>query len=70
MPTIFLFIPPVAYSMRMDLDCSIELFLKKTLHLKREKCSGIGGHSKIRLTGLAAGNVAGKKLPRFVTGKL
>ena len=34
----------------------------KTLHLKGEKCS-VGNHSKIRLTGLAAGNAM------FVIGK-
>ena len=37
----------------------------KTLHLKGEKCSG-GKHSKIRLTGLAAGNAYGDRLPMFV----
>ena len=40
----------------------------KTLHLKGEKCSG-GKHSKIHLTGLAAGNAYGEKLPMFVIGK-
>ena len=40
----------------------------KTLHLKGEKCSG-GKHSKIRLTGLAAGNAYGERLPMFVIGK-
>ena len=39
-----------------------------TLHLKGEKCSG-GKHSKIRLTGLAAGNAYGERLPMFVIGK-
>ena len=37
----------------------------KTLHLKGEKCSG-GKHSKIRLTGFAAGNAYGDRLPMFV----
>ena len=40
----------------------------KTLHLKGEKCSG-RKHSKIRLTGLAAGNAYGERLPMFVIGK-
>ena len=38
------------------------------MHLKGEKCSG-GKHSKIRLTGLAAGNPYGESLPMFVIGK-
>ena len=41
---------------------------KKTLHLKDEKCTG-GKHSKIRVTGLAAANINGDKLPMFVIGK-
>ena len=41
---------------------------KKTLHFKNEKCTG-GKHSKIRLTGMAAANMAGEKLPMFVIGK-
>ena len=41
----------------------------KTLHLKSEKCSG-GKNSKIRVTGLAAANSVGDKLPMFVIGKL
>ena len=40
----------------------------KTLHLKGEKCSG-GKHSKIRLTGLAAGNAYGERLLMFVIRK-
>ena len=40
----------------------------KSLHLKSEKCVG-GKHSKVRLTGLAAANANGKKLPMFVIGK-
>ena len=40
----------------------------KTLHLKGEKCS-VGKHSKIRLTGLAAGNSSGERLPMFVIEK-
>ena len=41
---------------------------EKSLHLKSERCVG-GKHSKIRLTGLAAGNAIGDKLPMFVIGK-
>ena len=40
----------------------------KTLHLKGEKCSG-EKHSKTRLTGLAAGNAYGERLPIFVIEK-
>ena len=42
--------------------------LEKSLHLKDERCVG-GKHSKLRLTGLAAANAAGEKLPMFVIGK-
>ena len=37
----------------------------KSYQLKTEKCSG-GKHSKIRITGLAAANAVGNKLPIFV----
>ena len=40
----------------------------KSYHLKTEKCLG-GKPSKIRITGLAAANVVGNKLPMFVIGK-
>ena len=40
----------------------------KSMHLKGEKCSG-GKNSKIRLTGLAAANMCGKKIPMFILGK-
>ena len=40
----------------------------KSPHLKNEICVG-GKHSKLRLTGLAAANVAGEKLRLFVIGK-
>ena len=40
----------------------------ETFHLKSDKCSG-GKHSKIRITGLAAANAVGDKLPMFVIGK-
>ena len=41
---------------------------EKSLHLKDERCIG-GKHSKLQLTGLAAANAAGGKLPMFVIGK-
>ena len=34
-------------------------------HFKNEKCK----HSKVRLTGMAADNVNGERLPMFVIGK-
>ena len=40
----------------------------KSYQLKTEKYSG-GKHSKIRITGLAAANAFGSKLPMFVVGK-
>ena len=40
----------------------------KSFHLKGERCAG-EKFSKVRLTGLAAGNAAGEKLPMFVIGK-
>ena len=40
----------------------------KSMHLKSERCSG-GKHSKVRLTGLAASNAVGDKLPMLVIGK-
>ena len=40
----------------------------KSMHLKGEKCSGVK-NSKIRLTGLATGNMCGEKIPTFVMGK-
>ena len=40
----------------------------KSLHLKSEKCIG-GEHNKVRLTGMAAANAEGEKLPMFVIGK-
>ena len=40
----------------------------KSLHYKGGRCSG-GKHSKVKLTGLAAANVTGKKLHLFVIGK-
>ena len=40
----------------------------KTYHFKGQKCSG-GKNSKVRLTGMAAGNAIGEKLLMFVIGK-
>ena len=40
----------------------------KSLHLKDEKCIG-GKFNKVRLTGLAAANANGEKLPMFIIGK-
>ena len=45
-----------------------QALLDKTLHLKSQKCVG-GKHSKTRLTGMAAANAVGEKLPMFVIGK-
>ena len=39
----------------------------KSMHFKNERCSG-GKFSKVRLTGLAAANATGEKLPMFVIG--
>ena len=44
------------------------IFPNKSFQLKSEMCSG-GNHSKIRITGLAASNATGEKLPMFVIGK-
>ena len=51
-----------------EFGLSYQALPKKTLNLKREKCSG-GKNSKIQLTGLAAANMVGEKLPMFVIGK-
>ena len=40
----------------------------KSYQLKTKQCSG-RKHSKIRITGLAAANAVGNKLPTFVIGK-
>ena len=40
----------------------------ETMHFKGQKCSG-RKHSKLCLTGLAAGNAFGEILPIFVIGK-
>ena len=41
----------------------------KSFHRKGERCAG-GKFSKVRLTGLAAGNVVGEKLLMSVIGKV
>ena len=41
----------------------------KSLHYKSERCHG-GKHSKVRLTGLAAGNATGEKLPLICDRKV
>ena len=38
------------------------------MHFKKEKCFG-GKFSKQKLTGLAAGNALGQKLPSFIIDK-
>ena len=40
----------------------------KTYHFKGQTCSA-GKNSKVRLTGMAAGNRIGEKFPMFVIGK-
>ena len=40
----------------------------KTYHFKGQKCSG-GKNSEVRLTGMAAGNAIGEKIPMFVISK-
>ena len=40
----------------------------KSMHFRNERCSG-GKFSKVRLTGLAAANATGEKLPMFHIGK-
>ena len=40
----------------------------KTYNFKNEKCTG-GKNSKVRLTGMAAADVNGERLPMFVIGK-
>ena len=41
----------------------------RSLHFKGKRCAG-GKHSKVRFTGLAAGNAVGEKLPMFVISKI
>ena len=41
---------------------------EKSLHLKKEQCIG-GIQSKVRITGMAASNALGDKIPMFVISK-
>ena len=45
-----------------------EALPSKSLHFRGKCCSG-GKHSKVRLTGMAASNALGEKIPMFVIGK-
>ena len=45
-----------------------EALPSKSLHFRGKRCAG-GKHSKVRLTGMAASNALGEKLPMFVIGK-
>ena len=40
----------------------------KSLHFRGKRCSG-GKHNKVRLTGMAAFDAFGEKIPMFVIGK-
>ena len=51
-----------------DFELFYHCLSHKYYSLKTEKCSG-GKHSKIRITGLAAADGVGDKLPMFVIGK-
>ena len=51
-----------------EFDLFYQCLPDKSYHFKTEKCSG-GKLSKIRITGLAAANAFGNKLPMFVIGK-
>ena len=51
-----------------EFDLFYQCLPDKSYQFKTEKCSG-GKHSKIRITGLAAANAVGNKLPMFVIGK-
>ena len=45
-----------------------EALPSKSLHFRGKRCSGVK-HSKLRLTGMAASNALGEKIPMFVIGK-
>ena len=45
-----------------------ETLPSKSLHFRGKRCSG-GKHKKVRLTGMAASNALGEKIPMFVIGK-
>ena len=54
--------------MVMNLVCFFQCLPNKTFHFKKDKGSG-GKYSKVRLTGMAAGNAKGERLPMLVIGK-
>ena len=45
-----------------------EALPSKSLHFRGKRCSG-GKHNKVQLTGMAASNALGEKIPMFVIGK-
>ena len=45
-----------------------QMYPEKSLHLKNEPCIG-GKQSKVRITGMAASNALGDKMPMFVISK-
>ena len=51
-----------------EFDLFYQALPDRYLHYKGEHCSG-GKHSKVRLTGVAATNATGEKLPLFVIEK-
>ena len=51
----------------MNLGCFFVCNLK-SLNLRSKACTG-GKHSKIHLTGMAAANAMGNKIPMFAIGK-
>lgn len=58
----------LSYTTQANLGKLSQALPEKTMHLKSEKCGG-GKHSKVRLTGMAAGNTLSNKLPKFVISK-
>ena len=59
---------PLTFTTRMNSDFFYQCLPNKTYQLKSEKCY-VGKLSKIRITGMAAGNAMGDKLTMFVIGK-
>ena len=45
-----------------------QMYPEKSLHLKNEQCID-GKQSKVRITGMAASNALGDKIPMFVISK-
>ena len=56
------------YDLKDIFNADVKRFFLTLCHFKGQKCSG-GKNSKLRLTGMAAGNAIGEKLPIFVIGK-